>query len=115
MATGKWQNVDNYAITEIEDQAFSGTNLSAVYGGKCVKKIGERAFYYCFYLTTVNIPNPVHIGRSAFYFCDKLNSINMGSRLEFIGSQAFYACSALTGELTMPATLATIESRSMVP
>ena len=103
-------NVDNYAITEIEDQAFSGTNLSAVYGGKCVKKIGERAFYYCFYLTTVNIPNPVHIGRSAFYFCDKLNSINMGSRLEFIGSQAFYACSALTGELTMPATLATIES-----
>lgn len=103
-------NVDNYAITEIEDQAFSATNLRAVYGGNCVKKIGERAFYYCFYLTTVNIPNPVHIGRSAFYFCDKLNSINMGSRLEFIGSQAFYACSALTGELTMPATLATIES-----
>ena len=103
-------NVDNYAITEIEDNAFSGTNLRTVYGGNCVKKIGERAFYYCFYLTTVNIPNPVHIGKSAFYTCDKLNSINMGSRLEYIGQSAFYACSALTGELTMPATLATIEA-----
>ena len=61
-------------------------------------------------MTTVNIPNPVSIGRDAFYFCDKLNSINMGSRLEFIGQQAFYACSKLTGELTMPATLATIEA-----
>ena len=102
--------VDNYAITEIEDKAFSATNLTAVYGGKCIKKIGENAFYYCFNLTTVNIPNPVSIGRDAFYFCDKLNSINMGSRLEFIGQQAFYACSKLTGELTMPATLATIEA-----
>ena len=34
----------------------------------------------------------------------------MGSRLEYIGQSAFYACSALTGELTMPATLATIEA-----
>ena len=102
--------VDNYAITEIEDKAFSATNLTAVYGGKCIKKIGENAFYYCFNLTTVNIPNPVSIGRDAFYFCDKLSSINLGSRLEFIGQQAFYACSKLTGELTMPETLATIEA-----
>ena len=108
-------NFLDFAITEIEDQAFSTlTELKIVRGGEYIKKIGQKAFYYCFGLTTVNIPNLVTIGENAFYDCTKLSSFTMGNRLETIGSSAFGNCSALAGEITMPATLSNIGSAAFL-
>lgn len=102
-------NYRNFAITEIEDRAFyTFTSLKTVRGGEYIKKIGEKAFDTCWGLTTVNFPNLVTIGTDAFYDCKLLSSFQMGNRLESIGFSAFGNCSALAGEISLPATLSNI-------
>ena len=102
-------NYINFAITEIDYRAFHiFTSLKTITGGECVKTIGEEAFGTCLALTTVSIPNLVTIGREAFFDCTKLSSFTMGNRLESIGNSCFGNCSALAGEITMPATLSNI-------
>lgn len=99
----------DFAITEIDYRAFYiFTSLKTITGGECLKTIGEEAFETCWGLTSVNIPNLVTIGTEAFYDCDKLSSFTMGNRLESIGNSAFGNCSALAGEITLPATLSNI-------
>lgn len=104
-------NYLNFAITEIDYRAFNiYTHLKTIYGGDCVKTIGEEAFNTCWDLTTVSLPHLVSIGKKAFYDCTKLASFNMGNRLESIGVSAFYNCKALAGEISLPATLANIDA-----
>ena len=63
-----------------------------------VTKIGSRAFYDCYALTSIDIPNSVtSIGYQAFYGCDGLTSINIPNSVTNIGEQAFYRCEVLTG------------------
>ena len=58
--------------------------------GSSVTSIGERAFYGCSGLTSVEIPNSVtSIGSSAFYGCDRLHSVTIGTGVLSIGSDAF--------------------------
>ena len=102
-------NTDNYMVTEIEPQVFSGmTGLYYLRGGEGVKIIGERAFQNCTNLKTFTIPNPVEFNDYVFYGCTYLNSVTLGSRLEKIGASAFQNCTTLSGELSIPATVATI-------
>ena len=59
--------------------------------------IGERAFYVCSAMTSVEIPNNVtSIGSNAFYQCKGLTNIDIPSGVTSIGSLAFYYCSGLT-------------------
>ena len=58
-----------------------------------VTGIGERAFYDCPNLTSVQIPNSVtRIGNEAFYNCDKLQSIRIPDSVDTMGEYAFKAC-----------------------
>ena len=58
--------------------------------------ITEWAFYECFNLTKVSIPDTVTaIGYRAFYRCEKLQSVNLSSSLTTIGQNAFYRCDSL--------------------
>lgn len=73
--------------------------------------IGYRAFYNCYYLNSITLPNTVtSIGQQAFYNCYYLNSFTLPNSLVSIGSYAFYNCSSLSGSLVVPNSVTNIDS-----
>lgn len=56
-----------------------------------VTAIGEMAFYYCYYLTSITIPNSVtSIGEGTFHWCTGLISVVIPNSVTSIHSSAFY-------------------------
>ena len=76
---------------------------------KEVKVIGDRAFEFCGFLTSINIPNSVTmIGDEAFEWCDSLTNINIPNSVTTIGWHAFGGCKSLTN-INIPNSVTTIE------
>ena len=74
--------------------------------------IGYQAFYMCFDLTSVTIPNSVtSIDDYAFETCWNLTSITIPNSVTTIGDLAFYECSGLTS-INIPNSVTTIGSRA---
>ena len=72
-------------ITEVTAEDLEGTT-----------KIYDYAFYYCYKLTSVTIPDRVtSIGQQAFMYCDSLPSIAIPDSVTGIDRQAFMYCKAL--------------------
>lgn len=68
--------------------------------GDRVTSIGYRAFWDCYSLTSVVIPNSVtSIEMDAFWYCSNLNSVVIGNGVASIGVQAFQSCVRLTSVL----------------
>jgi hypothetical protein len=62
-----------------------------------ITSISASAFYSCFSLTSITIPNGVtSIGAEVFYGCYSLTSITIPEGVTSIGSSAFRACHTLT-------------------
>ena len=77
---------------------------------KGVKVIGDRAFYACKSLISINIPNSVtYIGNHAFRGCKTLTSINIPNSVTNIGEGAFSGCKSLTC-IYIPDSVTTIDS-----
>lgn len=73
-----------------ETVAYNGTTYP-------VTNIGERAFFRCNWLTSIDIPNSVTtIGNYAFYNCTGITSLNIGNSVTSIGSSAFSGCTGIT-------------------
>ena len=73
-----------------------------------VSSIGNSAFYNCYNLTNITIPNSVtSIGKSAFQSCVNLTNVTMGTGVTSIGNYAFYGCTTLT-DITIPNSVTTI-------
>ena len=68
-----------------------------------LKTIGERVFYNCTSLTTINIPDSVEsIGSRTFYKCTGLTSVTFnGTALTELNEYMFYGCTSLT-EVRLP-------------
>lgn len=52
------------------------------------------------------------IGNYSFYSCDNLTNITIGNSATSIGKSAFQFCSGITGELVIPDSITTIESKA---
>ena len=77
-----------------------------------VTSIGNEAFYLCFSLTAIAIPNSVtSIGNSAFNYCSKLTSITIPNSVTSIGESAFSSCLALTS-ITLPNNITSIGNKA---
>ena len=65
-------------------------------------KIGEKSFFRCSSLASINIPNTVTIiGASAYTYCSGATSLSIGSGVTYIGDYAFNNCSSINS-LTIP-------------
>ena len=79
-----------------------------------VTSIGERAFYSCFGLTSLVIPNSVtNIGQEAFVGCSGLTNIEIPNSVTSIGQGAFYGCTGLTS-LVIPNSVTNIGQEAFV-
>ena len=91
-------NESTYSVTSIGASAFYYCySLKSVEIPNSVTSIGASAFFECYNLTSVEIPNSVtSIGASAFYNCFSLTSVEIPNSVTSIGEDAFFGCSRLT-------------------
>ena len=135
-------NADNVSVTVIghvngyDAQGELNIPASVSYGGTdyAVTVIGNTAFMYCFYLTSLSIPNSVTtieegafaycsgftgdlvipnsvvtIEPSAFQICYGFNgTLTLGTGLVTIGDYAFNDCPGLTGTLYIPSNVTSV-------
>lgn len=94
-------------LTTIPDKAFNRcTSLRTVVMSDNVTYIGEYAFNHCTALTTLKMPSAIEtIGMSAFDNCTYWdygkNELKMPN-IKSIGDGAFFCCSRLNCDLTIP-------------
>ena len=85
-------------VTEIGSNIFASGRFDAVESIKLsseVETIGEKAFFNCKNLTTVDMPGVKTVGMSAFQNCSSLTNVTLTGTTN-IGSHAFDSCTALT-------------------
>ena len=95
-----------YSVTAIGERAFYECDDLVSVDMPSVMTIGDRAFLYCSALTSVSMPSVTTIGESAFWDCSALTSVEMPS-VTTIGDGAFYYCEALTS-VHIPASCTSI-------
>ncbi len=87
----------NYGITEICDNAFSGSNITSVAIPDGVKRIGDRAFANCKLLESVTLPTGLKtIGQQAFSSLPRLLEIKIPNTVTYVGYNAFRNSVSLT-------------------
>ena len=93
--------------------AFYGCwRLESVEIPNSVTSIDYQAFYNCSGLTSVEIPNSVtSIGNYAFLDCSGLTSVEIPNSVTSIGEYAFYDCSGLTSVTSLNIIPPTLVSR----
>lgn len=102
------RNNCNAVIVTASDSLIVGCKGTRIEGS--VKHIGDRAFYECTGLESIDVPYGVKsIGSSAFDGCTNLSSVELNSSLKSIGNYAFYNCKKL-GMLELPNSLESIGS-----
>ncbi len=84
---------------KIPDRAFTDCKyITSVTLPRSLVSVGIRAFYLCRSLSEITIPDSVtEIEDDAFFMCDGIVSLKLGSSLKDIGMQAFYGCASLKG------------------
>lgn len=84
-------------LISIQDGAFYECfNMVSLNIPESVQYIGSGAFFGCYSLKNIKIPSKVTaINNNTFYYCCKLSSINIPEAVTMIGNNAFGYCSNL--------------------
>ncbi|MBR6728767.1 MAG: leucine-rich repeat domain-containing protein, partial [Clostridia bacterium] len=84
-------------ITKCNASAAGRKNIPETIEGYPVTSIAGGAFSFCYYITSVTIPDTVtSIGWDAFANCSELQSVTIGKGVTSIGSRAFAGCMNLS-------------------
>lgn len=98
-----------YSVTGLGTCEDKTIIIPKEYNGKPVVEIAPLAFYYCYSVVNVKLPNTIKkIGYSAFEGCNNLDSIELSNSLTTIGENAFLGCKSLTS-ITIPKSVTRIE------
>jgi hypothetical protein len=89
-------------VETIGEFAFDSRGLTNVEISEGVTSIGGAAFFHCYNLSSIAIPNSVkNIGASAFNFCSGLTNVEISEGVTSIGENAFANCDNLSS-VTIP-------------
>ncbi len=98
----------NVEIVGYPQNASGSLEIPQEIAGRPVTSIGDRAFQYCYSLTSVTLPASVMIiGNYAFEACHSLIGVTIPASVTSIGDAAFYDCYSLTS-IAIPAGVITI-------
>lgn len=93
-------------------KAVTVVDIPASINGVPVTSIGRLAFYQCYDLTSVSIPDTVtSIGSSAFVYCSKLVNVDLPNSITSISESMFAACSNLES-IQIPSSITNIGYRA---
>ncbi len=106
-------NSKTYPVECIGYKAFYNCfDLTSITIPESVTSIEREAFYNCFSLANVTIPKSVtNIGKYAFFNCYSLTSITISDSATSIGESAFSSCTSLSS-ITISDSVTNIESRA---
>lgn len=87
---------ESLPVLEIAKEGFAEKPITGVVCYAPLRVIGERAFFNCRKLSSVNLPNTLEtIGSEAFSSCIALTRISLPDSLKELGGSSFYQCEAL--------------------
>lgn len=110
VSNGKASVGSNTTSAAIPDTTTGSISIPSTLGGCPVTSIGNYAFYRCYWITSVTMPESVvSIGESAFEECYDLKSMPINKGVKVIREYAFYGCSDLIS-VTIPDSVTSIGS-----
>ena len=92
-----------------DEEYYNIYGIDSVVINGSVKYIGANAFYGFISLKSLSLGHTEMIGERAFYKCEALATVDFGDSLKTIGDKAFYRCEKLEG-VSLPETLTDIGS-----
>lgn len=97
-----------YTVTEVQDKAFQGWEITSINFGNNVRKLGTYAFFRCHSLQSVIFPAQMtNWGSGVFAECNSLNSITVPEGVTRLEGEVFEGCPKLE-QIIFPTTLKTI-------
>ena len=101
---------DVFGANIVSNEMINGQGVMTFDGD--VTSIGEKAFYRCRELTSIEIPSTVtSIGDEAFWTCQNMSSPTIPISVMSIGTEALYDCRGLTS-IFIPSSVTSIGSRA---
>lgn len=88
--TVRHDNTD-YTVTTVQDNAFSGNDITSISLPNTVSVMGDACFGSCSKLVSATLPAGLtSLGNSCFYDCRNLASVTLPEGIEELGYQCFY-------------------------